>query len=149
MNLDHSTRLCVSLAVALFYGCRSTTANLEKSLHVVMVDRLHCQYSKIAQHLIESTDSSGVWRLQVNDGPVNLESKLKSAGLRQADHSDEMYYKAMMRQTFNSNEDLSEFRVYRGELPLGPGSICESLSCNIEVLVSDTSRHVYVAVSKI
>jgi len=80
---------------------------------------------EIVDERLESheTDLGGSWCVSLFGDRVEMAGMLSAAGFQEA--------------------------IFRAELPLGEGTICESLACNIEVVFSDRDKRAYVSISKI
>lgn len=65
-----------------------------------------------------------------------------------ADNADLKYYLQEFKQQFPSQENTDGFKVYRAEVMLGKGSICEKYSCNVTILVKIKSTQAMISISK-
>lgn len=121
---------------------------LNNSLIHLMDTVLDSHYKVVSIKLNkDEIDKNGYWLLNVND---NFEEKLdnnEQFGL--ADEADLEYYLRVFKQQFPSQENTNGFKLYRAEVTLGKGSICEKYSCNVAILAKRGSRQATVSISKL
>jgi len=140
----------IGLTVVTAPACgASGRAQLEKSAQVLM-QQWGIKYEIVDERLeSHETDLGGSWCVSLFGDRVEMAGMLSAAGFQEAIGSDGPYYQGLMKETFKPTDDLSTYRVFRAELPLGEGTICESLACTIEVVFSDRDKRAYVSISKI
>jgi hypothetical protein len=122
---------------------------LDRSIAVLMTDQLQTDFS-ISRSKLEAheVDLGGLWWVRVDQSTAPLIERLTKAGFTEADDSDSSYYKRTMLAAFGPGLDLSPYRVFRAESALGKGTICETLPCNLDVVVDAQGRSAFVAISK-
>jgi hypothetical protein len=136
------------IAMLTLAGC-SQREKLDQSLTVLMT-QLRIPYEISSSSLdAEETDLSGIWRVQLTDDSSGTVPSLMRGGFQQADDSDVSEFKRVIAERLKPSEDLSGARAFRAERALGPGTICESLTCNIDVLIPAEGRTAYFSISKI
>jgi hypothetical protein len=137
------------IAMLALAGClRPAQGMLDRSLNVLMTEQLRIPYEISASTLdAEAMDSSGIWRVQLTNDPSGTVPSLMRGGFQQADDSDVSDFKRVIAERFKPLEDLSGARVFRAEKALGHGTICESLACNIDVLIPAEGRTAYFSIS--
>jgi hypothetical protein len=87
-----------------------------------------------------------MWWLVLDAGSIN--QSLLEKGLSRGDKADLDYYRKAFEQSLHPRDSLDGFELYRGELKLGQGTICEDKACNLAVLTKQGQPYMYLAISK-
>lgn len=143
----------VACALLVSWGLvhhRSDDTALTHSLEVLLASHLMITY-RIQSSVLnsEDTDQVGQWWIVLSKPPTQESISQWSSMLMRADEADISYYRQQISESLSPSIPLNNFKLLKGEIALGPGSICEQLPCNIEVLLTDESAHLFVTISKI
>lgn len=141
--------LLVSFSLFLTFVAWSYRGKIEfdKSLIYLMDTVLDSHYKVVSAKLNkDEIDKDGYWLLNVNN---NFEEELDgSEQFGFTDEADLKYYSQVFKQQFPSQENTDGFKLYRAEVMLGKGSICEKYSCNVTILAKRGSTQAIVSISK-
>jgi hypothetical protein len=134
------------LAISLH---RSRPDELNRSVEVLLSEHLGLSYRVVKMTLNPTeTDQSGVWWIIVDEKSSQPVRALEHSGLKPADTEDTVYYRKMINDQLGGAVPIGQSQLFRGEISLGHGSICEELACNIDLLIHPDGRTVFVSISK-
>ena len=142
--------LGVGLVGSAQVGCsHSQHDRLERSIEVLISGKLGADYKLADEQLTAAeVDASGWWRIELGASEADLTRRLASIGFEEASDSEQKYYRHLVPRNLSTN-GIGEYKVFRAELVLGGGTICERLPCNVDLVVSADSRQVFVSISKV
>jgi len=131
---------------ALF--CWREEQSLDRSLSVLVEKlwgvRVSTESRVTAWSLFES---EGNWQLNW-EGPAGVsQTRFLVDGMAVADDSDHEYYRRRMTSVLLLRSPLESYVLFRGEFPLGDGTVCPVLACNIEVFVKEGDPMMIVRIS--
>ena len=143
--------LGIGLLISFAYLSRSP---LDRSLEILLGERLHLQYRVVEQHLDTSTDASGAWWVEVDAASRDRLASLADPDLaRYGGHapllSELANHRRAILERFGSTAPPETYEVFGGELALGGRSICRDVPCNVVMLVESGGRNVFVHIWKI
>lgn len=123
-------------------------AQLKQTIQVVVGERLGLSHTIEQQLVVDAgTDVDALWRVGLDD-PLNREELLHIApAFAVADAADQRFFSEEFSRLFARTFDA--YVLYAGEMPLGSGTICPELPCNIQLLIRPGDRELFVRVSKI
>lgn len=118
---------------------------LEKSIEQLLTETLRVTY-KIDRHSIGDsiTDQGGEWGVILNNDIGQL---IVSPPFHRADLADSNYFKEIIRDRLLVG-NLGEYDLYRADISLGKGSICETRTCNVYILYNPNVMYLYVGIYK-
>lgn len=148
--------LIVSLALALagahiaggVYYWWSSRQALSRSLAEVLESRLGMSYEIRSASLSMETDMNGSWWLRLSSASVVNRLQSGNSGFARADAADLAESMRAFEETASSSGSLQGAELYKAEFPLGNGTICEALPCNVEILASPIGDSAFVRISK-
>ena len=142
--------VCCALLVSWMAYRRSSESALNRSLEVLLVERLKVSY-RIERSALSpyEIDASGLWWIVLSEPSKQDALSQWSSTLGLADEMDLAYYRTVFADGLSLPMPLDNFKLLRGETALGAGSICERLPCNIDVLVQPGTSDMFVMISKI
>jgi hypothetical protein len=143
--------LIATFAVVVASGVvrRMSPDALNRSVDSLLTTRLNLTY-RIEKQVLEpmETDQQGLWWI-VMDGPSTSRVDIfHRAGIEPADAADTAYYTQMFQEQLAPSISLEGYQLFRGEMPLGAGSICEELECDIAILAQANGPNALVLISK-
>jgi hypothetical protein len=130
---------------------KDRSAELKKSIATLLEGQLKLQHASIDQEKLpgwKETDPSGFWIVSVGDKSMLLDGALTNSGFRRSDEDDDRYFRSSIQEAFGKNIP-DKYRSFEGNFPLGEGTICPSMACNIVLLVADDETTIYVEIWKI
>src|SRR5262245_13732885 len=143
--------LGLALLISFHYLSRSA---LDRSLEILLRERLHLQYRVVEEHLDDSTDGSGAWWVEVDAGSRGRLASLADTDLARYKEQSELvselaHHRRAILERFGSMASPEAYEMFAGEFALGSSSICEELPCSVVMLVEAGGRNVYVHIWKI
>jgi hypothetical protein len=136
----------VLLITAIFLYNQMGQKILRQSLDYLLSERLSFGYVVKKENLAHGPDLAGYWWLRLDGKSKN--TAILDPRFDMADEADLAYYRKLFQKRLSLGEVLGGYELYRGELPMGHGSICEISPCNVEILFKVGEENVYVGISK-
>jgi hypothetical protein len=130
---------------------RDESAELTRSLEVVLHERLHFEEAHITQAALSGrreTDADGYWSVDVRGSAEEIIQALQRAGFGESDQTDTEYFKSVVRDELNT-EDIVSYRAFEASLVLGSGTICEEMPCTVVILLAPERSKAFVAIWRI
>jgi hypothetical protein len=138
-----------ALALTVTIHHRNSPDALNRSVDSLLSGRLKVKYRNQKQSLdADATDQEGIWWMVLDGQPMPREDALANAGLKRADAEDTEHYTRMVDDQLAPAIPLQGYQLFRGEMALGAGSICERLACNVALLAQPGSPNLFVVISK-
>ena len=128
---------------------RGRPDELNRSVEVLLSERLGLSYRIVKKTLNPAeTDQSGVWWVVLDEKSSQRMDSMGHSDLRPADAEDTAYYRKMINDQLGGVVPIGQSQLLRGEISLGRGSICDELSCNIDLLIHPDGHTIFVSISK-
>lgn len=138
--------IVVLMILAYVINERART-KLDNSVSALLNERVGVRHALVRRSVGSSyIDSSGEWWVELDDKGRSLLSS--DSRLQRADDADREYFKAVLKQQGFSTDNLQGFDLFRAEMLLGPGTICEAFPCNVYVLRKTNDKNVYIGIYK-
>jgi hypothetical protein len=137
------------VSVGFLFSDRST--ELKSSLGVVLKERLALQNSSVTKESLAGrmeTDPSGYWSVEIGEAAISIEKAMVDAGFKRSNDDDERYFRSAVQRALETS-DLHAFRSYEATLVLGKGTICETTSCNVVILVAEGEQSLFIEIWRI
>jgi hypothetical protein len=92
-------------------------------------------------------ESEGVWLLRWEGPAETSQAAFLVNEMSIADASDHNYYRQKMTDVLTLRFSLESYSLFRGEFPLGDGTVCPALACNLEIFVKEGDPMLIVRIS--
>lgn len=148
-----SLGLLVAVLATIISGflLRDESAELTRSLQVVLHERLHLEEVHITQAALSGrreTDAGGYWSVDVGGSVEQVIQALQRAGFGESGQTDTEYFKSVVHDELNT-EDIASYRAFEASLVLGSGTICEDMPCTVVILLPPERFKAFVAIWRI
>jgi hypothetical protein len=140
--------------VLLFSFHFLSQSELDRSLEILLGERLHLEYRVVKEDLDRRADAAGAWWVVVDEASRARLAALADPDLaRYGEHShlvsELAEHRRAILERFDAQAEPEAYEVLGGELALGGGSICSDHACNVVLLVEHGGRNVFVHIWKI
>jgi hypothetical protein len=137
-----------AVVITLGVASRMSPDALNRSVDE-LTSQLNLTY-RIEKEILDSmsTDQSGLWWIVLDSPLTSRGGTFERAWIGRADAADTTYYTQMFQEELAPSIPLEGYQLFRGEIPLGVGSICEELACDIAILAQTDGPNALVLISK-
>lgn len=134
-------------ALAMMYAQRGR-GMLRASLEVLMHQKLNLVDYRV-EGMVQGysiSDLAATWWVVLDARSSSVFAQ--SPQFASADEADLEDYKRAFRDALRPGESLDGFKLYRAEMRLSEGTICDVTQCNVAILAKQGNSNVYVSISK-
>jgi hypothetical protein len=138
--------IVASLAVCGYQPvATSGQRRLSNSVDVLLTEHLRLDYEVRKSVVLDSGfDVNGAWWIELDAASADILASLQRSQFELADDFDLSSFKKDAERWFAPHHFDAGYQLFVAEMPLGRGTACEKLHCNIKVLIKPGEKNVLV-----